>query len=55
MIGGFKRKELTRTTRIHKHPPMVEIFTRKQWLGFFELIKGYDVHVAREFSMSLIP
>jgi len=55
MIGGFNRREPTRTTRIHQHPPVVEIFTRHQWLGFFELLRGYDDVVDMEFAMSLIP
>jgi len=55
MTGGFNRREPMRKTRIHQHPPLVEIFTSHQWLGFFEILRGYDDDIAREFSMSLIP
>ena len=55
MTGGFNRREPTITTRIYQHPPMLEIFTRHQWLGFFELLRGYDDDIAREFAISLIP
>jgi len=55
MTGGFNRREPTRTPRIHLHPPVVEIFRRHQWLGLFELLRGYDDDVAREFAMSLTP
>lgn len=55
MTGGFDKREPTSTTRIHQHPPMIESFTRHQWMGFFELLRGYDDDVAREFAMSLIP
>jgi len=55
MTRGFNKREPTRTTIIHRHPHVVEIFTRHQWLGFFELLTRYDDDVAREFTMSLIP
>ena len=55
MTWGFNRKEPTKKTRTHFHPPVVEIFRRHQWLGFFELLRGYDDDVAREFVISLIP
>lgn len=55
MTGGFNIREPTGTTNIHQHPPMVEIFTRHQWLGFFDLLREYDDNIVREFSMSLIP
>lgn len=32
---------------------MVEIITRNQWLGLFELLRGYADEIAREFTMSL--
>jgi len=46
MAGGFSKREPTNTARIHQHPPMVEIFTRHQWMGFFENMRGYDDDVA---------
>jgi len=55
MNGGFNKIEPTNTARIHQHPPMLEIFKRHQWMGFFERMRGYDDDVAREFSLSLIP
>lgn len=45
----------TITVRIHQHPLVVEIFTRHQWMGFLERMRGYDDEVARDFSLSLIP
>jgi len=53
MGGGFNRKEPSNTKRIHLHPLMVDIFRRHQWLGFFELLKGYDDDITFEFSMAL--
>jgi len=32
---------------------MVDIFKRHEWVGFFELLKGYDDDLAFEFSMDL--
>jgi len=34
---------------------MVEIFRRHNWLGLFELLRGYDDDVDQEFSMALNP
>jgi len=55
MTKGFNKRECTNTSRIHHHPPAVEIFTRHQWMGFFERMRDYDDDVAREFALSLIP
>ena len=55
MGGGFKRRELTDTFRIHLHPLVVDIFRKHHWLGFFELVKGYDDDIAQEFAMALNP
>lgn len=55
MGGGFKRREPTDSKIIHLHPSVVEIFKRHQWLGFFELLKGYDDDITYEFSMALNP
>lgn len=38
---------------IHRHPSLVDILRRHQWLGFFESLKGYDDDHAHEFSMAL--
>lgn len=32
---------------------MVEIFRRHNWLGFFEVLRGYDDDLAQEFPMAL--
>lgn len=55
MKGVFNEREPTNTTRLHQHILIVEIFTRHQWMGFFERMRGYDDDVAIEFSLSLIP
>jgi len=55
MTGGFNKREPTKIVRIHQHPPVVEIFTRHQWMGFFERMRGYDDEVATDFALSLIP
>ena len=51
--GGFNRREPTYTKRIHLQPPVLDIFKRHHWLGFFELLKGYDDDITYEFSMTL--
>jgi len=55
MTGCFNKRDPTTTTKIYQHPLVIEIFTRHQWMGLFELMRGYDDDVAREFAMSLIP
>ena len=40
--------------RIHEHPPLVEIFPRHNWMGYFEKLRGYDDEVARYFALSII-
>ena len=54
MTGGFNRRESINIVRIHQHPPVLEIFTRHNWMGYFEKLRGYDNGVAREFALSLI-
>jgi len=34
---------------------MVDIFRRHHWLGFIELLKGYDDDITYDFSMALNP
>ena len=41
--------------RIQQHPQVLEIFTRHNWMEFFEKFRGYDDEVAQDFSLSLIP
>ena len=55
MTGGFNRREPINTVRIHQHPPVLEIFTRHNWMGYFEKLRGYDDEVARDVALSLIP
>jgi len=55
MGGGFNRREPIDTSRINLHPPMVDIFRRHNWFGFFELRKGYNDYITYEFSMALRP
>lgn len=50
---GYNKKDPLDNKRIHLHSLVVDIFRRHQWLGFFELLKGYDDDLAFEFSMDL--
>ena len=49
--GGFNKREPTDTKRIRLQPIFVDIFKNHRWLGSFELLKGYDDEVARDFAM----
>lgn len=53
MWRGFNIIKPTDTKRIHQHTLVGNIFRRHQWLGFFELLKGYDDDITHEFSMAL--
>jgi len=55
MTGGFMRKEPTNSTRLHAHPQVVNIFTRVNWMNFFEKFQGFDEEIAQEFALSLVP
>ena len=55
MTGGFNKREPTNIVKIHQHPPILEIFTRNNWMGFFEKLRGYDDEVARDFALFPIP
>lgn len=55
MTRGFNKMDPIRTTKIHQHPRVVEIFTRHQLLGLLYLLTGYDDDVAREFEILLVP
>ena len=55
MIGGFNRREPINTMRIQQHPQVLEIFTRHNWMGFFEKFTGHDDELAQEFAHSLSP
>jgi len=49
------RKEPTSSTRLHAHPQVVDIFTRENWMNFFEKFQGFDEEIAQEFALSLVP
>lgn len=53
MEGGLNRREPTNAKRVHQHPPLVNIFLRHHWMGFFEQLKGYDDDITQEFSMAV--
>ena len=47
--------EPTNSSRLHAHPQVVDIFTRENWMIFFEKFRGFDEEIAQEFSHSLVP
>lgn len=49
------RKEPTNSTKLHEHPQVIAIFTRANWMTFFEKFRGFDEEIAQEFSLSLVP
>ena len=49
------RKEPLNSTKLHEHPEVVALFTRANWMPFFEKFHGYDDEVTKEFSLSLKP
>lgn len=49
------KKEPTNSTRLHEHPQAVAIFTRANWMTFFEKFQGFDEEIAKEFVLSLVP
>jgi len=55
MTGRFNRRLPINTVRIHQHPKVLEIFTRHNWMGYFEKLRGYDDEDAQDFSLSIIP
>jgi len=48
------RKEPLNSNKLHEHP-VVALFTRANWMSFFEIIHGNDEEVTEEFLMSLRP
>jgi len=52
---GFQQKRAHQNNQNTPASSYEEIFTRHQWMGLFELLRGYDDDLAREFAMSLIP
>jgi len=55
MTVGFDRREPTNTVRIQQHPQVLEIFTRHNWMLFFEKFILYDDQVVQKFSLSFAP
>ena len=49
------RKEPLNSTKLHEHPEVVALFTRTNWMPFFEKIHGYDEEVTEEILLSLKP
>ena len=53
MLGGFIRKEPSDSSKSHEHPEVVDLFTRTNWISFFDKIQGYDEEITEDFLMSL--
>lgn len=53
MGGGFNRRDPIDIKRIIKHPQVMDIFKNHKWLGLFELIKGFNKDIARQFTVAL--
>ena len=49
------RKGPNKSSRLHAHLQVVEIFTRESWMNFFEKFRGFDDEISHEFSLSLVP
>ena len=49
------QKEPLNLARLHEHPKVVALFTRANWMPFFEKLRGYDEEEMQEFALSLIP
>ena len=49
------RKEPLNSTKEHEHPEVVSLFTKENWMPFFEKFHGYDEEVTEEFLLSLKP
>lgn len=47
------RKEYLKSTKLHEHIEVVALFTRENWIPFFEKFHGYDEEVTKEFLLSL--
>jgi len=55
MPGGFIRKEPSDSNKLHEHPEVVDLFTRANWMSFFDKIQGHDEEITEEFLMYLRP
>ena len=49
------RKEPLNSTKLHQHPEVVALFTRANWIPFFEKFHGYDEEDIEEFLLFLKP
>lgn len=49
------RKEPVDSNQLHEHLEVVALFTRENWMIFFDRIHGYDDEVIEEFMMALQP
>lgn len=49
------RKDPTNSTRLHAHPQVVDIFTRENWMNFFEKFRAFDDEICQVFSLSVVP
>ena len=53
MPGVFIRKEPSDSSKLHEDPEVVDLFTRANWISFFDKIQGHDEEINEEFLMSL--
>ena len=49
------RKEPLKSSKLYEHPKVVELFTRENWISFFDRIQGCDKEVTERFLMSRRP
>lgn len=55
MLGGFIRKEPSDSSKLHEHPEVADLFTRANWMSFFDKIQGHEKEKTEEFLISLRP
>lgn len=48
-------KEPLNSNKLHEHREVLALFTRANWMPFFERIHGYEEEVTEELLMSLRP
>ena len=49
------RKEPLNSSKLYENLEVGDLFTRENWISFFDRIQGYDEEVTEEFLMSLRP
>jgi len=47
------KSEPTEPSNIYDNPGIVDIFQRSHWLGYFEILVGFDVEISLDFSLNL--